>query len=134
MNLRAIAAALLLAAATAAADSSVPAPRPAAPSPGDRERARKLYSEGVQLYDAKKFGAAAEKFERALAAADAPQVLFNIAQARRMNGERKAALVAYRGFLARMPETPDRKAVEQLIADLETANRSDGGAQSSNVH
>ncbi|HZS41174.1 MAG TPA: hypothetical protein VFF06_30300 [Polyangia bacterium] len=125
MSARAIAL-LLLVASPAPADSSVPQKRPGAPSASDREAARRLFTEGVHLYDDGKFGEAAAKLERAMAFADEPAVLFNIAQARRMNGERKAALAAYRAFLTRKPDPPQRKAVEQLIADLETP---DAGAR-----
>jgi hypothetical protein len=128
MNARALALVLLVAAAPrAVADSSVPgtrAPAPA-PSPADRELARRLFMEGVQLYDAQKYGEAALRFERAYAAAPEPVVLFNIGQARRQHGDAALALRAYRGFLRDKPDTPNRQKVEELIAALE---HPDGGA------
>ncbi len=111
---------LLLAAATANADSSVPNTR--APSTAaDRELARRLFTEGVQLYDAARFADAALKFERAYQTLPMHAVLFNIGQARRLNNDPAAAVQAYRAYLRDAPTAPHRAEVEKLIADLDRA-------------
>jgi hypothetical protein len=77
-------------------------PRFEPPSPVDA--AHQLYARGKQLYAEKKFKAAGDEFAAAYAIdPDSKFLLFNIALARRMAGECREAVTAYRTFVATNP-------------------------------
>src|SRR5262249_8931733 len=50
-----------------------------------------------------------------------PELLFNIGQAYRLAGKPQEALAAYRGFLRRVPDAPQRAEVRERISSLEGA-------------
>jgi hypothetical protein len=62
---------------------------------------------------------AASEFEAAHRITKDPLLLFNAAEAHRKAGNAKAALQAYRGYLAGTPNAPDREEVEKTLRALE---------------
>jgi tetratricopeptide (TPR) repeat protein len=84
--------ALLLFAAAAAAQT---------PSSKDRAAARQHFAAGKKLYDAGKYPEAIAEFEQAQQLAPNPKVIFNIAQAYRLMGDKPKAKASYEQYLAR---------------------------------
>ena len=80
---------------------------------------KERFRHGTQFYDLGKYAEAASEYEAAFGLTDRPALLFNIGQAHRLAGNRKAALAAYQGFLRRVPDSPQRAEVEEHIATLE---------------
>jgi tetratricopeptide (TPR) repeat protein len=97
-----------------------PAP-PAADAlpPGGSERVVQLNEEGSALYAAGDYRRAAERFLRAHAVDEDPNLLFNIASCYEALGDIDAALEKYRAFLAAPNADPEgRPRAEQAIARL----------------
>src|SRR5258708_2982105 len=95
---------------------------PARGEPDDREQeARTLYSEGVTHYDLAEYAVAIEKFKAAYALSRAPRLLFDIAQAYRLQGAGNCRNAAqfYRNYLRLQPEAENRAAVERWLHELE---------------
>lgn len=91
------------------------------PPPSDGVQAAKgHFRKGTQLFDIGKYLEAAVEYEEAFKLSDRPGFLFNMAQAYRLGGKPRDALAAYRGFLRRVSESPQRAEAEQHIAALET--------------
>lgn len=84
----------------------------------DAETAREHYQRGSRLFDLQRYIEAAHEFEEAYQAKDDPVLLYNIAQAYRLGGQPQAALGAYRSYLRRKPDAPNRKAVQDRIREL----------------
>lgn len=80
--------------------------------------ARAEYDEGVRLYEAGDYLAAVARFERAFELEADPVYLFNIGQAYRLANDCTKALDAYRRYLERAPDAPNRAAVEGHQQDL----------------
>ena len=85
----------------------------------DAGAARDHYRKGTRLYELNHFAEAAAEYELAYQAKDDPALLFNIGQAYRFDGQNKKALGAYKQYLRKVPEAPNRKDVEEHIAALE---------------
>src|SRR5438045_3672688 len=66
--------------------------------------ARQHYERGTAMFDLGRFAEAAHEYELAFEAKNDPALLFNIGQAYRLDGNYQKALVAYRGFLRRVPD------------------------------
>jgi len=81
--------------------------------------AREHYQKGTRAYDLGHYDEAVKEYEAAYRAKDDPALLFNIAQAYRLSGDNAAAVRAYKSFLRRVPEAPNRGEVEKRIADLQ---------------
>lgn len=81
--------------------------------------AREHYQKGTTLYELGKFHDAAVEYEEAYKAKSDPALLFNIGQAYRLAGEAKPAVTAYRSFLRKLPDAPNRVEVEAHIAKLQ---------------
>jgi len=79
-----------------------------------------LYDRGVAAYDAGAFAEATALFQRAYAASNAPDLLFNIAQAYRKWGRCADALAFYRRYLDEAPNPTNRKEVDERIAEMQT--------------
>lgn len=77
------------------------------------------FDKGTMLYDLGKYGDAAKEFEEAFKNVPDPALLFNIAQAERLAGDLEPAVRAYRGYLRRFPDAPNRPAIENYIATLQ---------------
>jgi hypothetical protein len=118
---RAILAILIAVAAPAAA-------RPPAPDAAARERdARDHYAKGMTHFNLGEFAAAVAEFKLAYAASSAPGLLFNMAQAQRLNREYEAALFSYQTYLRLVPRAPNRKDVEARIVEVEAAVKEEAG-------
>jgi tetratricopeptide (TPR) repeat protein len=105
---------------------AVPGPGHAKPRPQgsskadpDLERAKKLFYQGRQLFDLRRFDQALEKYEAAFEAKALPEFLFNIGQCHRNLDNFDEAIFSFRRFLQLEPETPRREQIEALIAELE---------------
>lgn len=85
----------------------------------DLERAKKLFYQGRQLFDLRRFEQALEKYEAAFEAKAIPEFLFNIGQCHRNLDNFDEAIFSFRRFLQLEPETPRREQIEALIAELE---------------
>ena len=92
---------------------------PAVVHADDARAARKHFEDGSKLYDLGKFAEAAHEYELAYQAKADPALLFNIGQAYRGAGEAQPALNAYKAYLRRVPDAPNRAAVEGYIGKLE---------------
>jgi hypothetical protein len=85
----------------------------------ENKSARWHYEQGTTLYDLGKYREAAREYEEAFRMTQDPSLLFNGGQAWRMAGDHAEALRAYRSFLRRAPQNPNRALVESQIAKLE---------------
>jgi hypothetical protein len=85
--------------------------------------ARRDSEEGLRLFDAGHYPAAIARFEASFARSHAPGLLYNIAQAHRLNGDCSRALVFYLRYLASNPAGTSRTRTEARIADMERCLR-----------
>lgn len=88
------------------------APRPAASaspiSAADKAAARSLFQEAVKAYTEGRYGAARQLFGRAYSTAPMPQVLYNMAMADLMDGDRQDACAHFEQWKAAAQPPPDR--------------------------
>ena len=82
-------------------------------------KARQHFQKGKQLFEAGKFRGAIAQFAAADKLAPAPVLEFNIALCYERLGERGEAVRRYRHYLTRVPDAPNRDAVEQKVEKLE---------------
>jgi tetratricopeptide (TPR) repeat protein len=87
------------------------------------ERARAHYAEGRARFARGDFTGAISEWERADALVPAPLLDFNIALAHEQRGDRAQAVVHYRRYLERDPQTTSRAEVELRIRRLESELR-----------
>ena len=87
-------------------------------SADNRVVAKQHYERGTTLYDLGKYLEAAHEYEAAFDAHSDPALLFNIGQAFRLGGDNASATRAYRSYLRRLPDAPNRAEVERLLASL----------------
>lgn len=73
--------------------------------------------EGTRLYQRGELEAALAAFTAAYEAEPRPELLFQIGQCHRRLGRRDEAVFFFRGYLARLPDAPDRIEVEGLIVE-----------------
>ena len=93
---------------------------PAFAQQSEQEQAREHYKKGLAAYNLGQYSEAAAEFEAAYRLFLDPALLFNIAQAHRMNGELEKALNGYRSFLRTAPPgTRDRAQAEKWRQELE---------------
>jgi len=86
----------------------------------DQEQARDHFKKGLAAYNLGQYAEAATEFQAAYRLYLDPALLFNIAQAYRMNGETEKALNGYRAFLRTAPPgTRDRSQAERWRQELE---------------
>jgi hypothetical protein len=96
-----------------------------AATPEEQERAQKdkdareHYEKGITHYNLGEFDQAIAEFKQAYAISGAPGLLFNIAQAYRLQGDYKQALYFYKTYLRLLPDAVNRADVEQRIAEME---------------
>jgi hypothetical protein len=88
-------------------------------TPAQKQEVREHYDKAVRAYDIQKFGEAIEEYQKTYEISGDPAMLFNVAQAYRLNGQPQEAVFYYRRYLERSPLAPNRADVEQKIADLE---------------
>ena len=70
-------------------------------------------------YELGEFAAAVDEFKLAYARSQAPGLLFNLAQASRLNKDYEQALHFYRAYLRVRPDAANRDDVERRITELE---------------
>jgi tetratricopeptide (TPR) repeat protein len=85
-----------------------------------KDEAKKLFVKAKTEYNAGLYEDAARDFQAAYLAAEGrePALLFNVAQARRMNGQIAEAIMAYKAYLREAPTGPKRKLAEDRIEEL----------------
>jgi tetratricopeptide (TPR) repeat protein len=92
---------------------------------GDEAEARRLYQEGRRHYNIGEYERAIERFKAAYLISQAPLLLYNIAQAYRLEGSERCgeAVQFYQRYLTAVPEAPERRAVERRLVELEPCAR-----------
>jgi hypothetical protein len=89
--------------------------------PIDRAAAKAAFHEGLRAFNLGQWGEAVAAFEKSYKLSGDPALLFNVAQAQRLAGHRKEALIAYKAYLRENPDTPHRELVESKIRELEAS-------------
>jgi tetratricopeptide (TPR) repeat protein len=84
----------------------------------DEKQARALYDRAEKSFDLGKFGDALADYQSAYEAKPLPGFLFNIAQCYRNMGKFERARFFFRRYLALEPHAPNRRRVEELIAEM----------------
>jgi tetratricopeptide (TPR) repeat protein len=94
-----------------------------APRGGDAHaEARGHFERGLELYKLERYQQALDEFERGYALAPRPRFLISIGQCHRRLGALASARVAFRRFLAAVPQDdPDRPRVAEMLREVETA-------------
>ena len=95
------------------------APARAADAADALQEAKDHYDRGMAHYELGEFAAAIDEFKLAYASSQAPGLLFNLAQASRLNKDYEQALHFYRAYLRVRPDAANRDDVEKRIAELE---------------
>jgi tetratricopeptide (TPR) repeat protein len=85
------------------------------------EKAREHYLQGDAYYKLEKYSNALQEYEQAYLAKQDPSFLYNIAQCRRLMGDKADAIKFYRQYLKDAPNAPNRAVAEKHIKDLEVA-------------
>src|SRR5687767_8586172 len=88
----------------------------AAQAPSDQARA--AYERGDALFLAGKYEDALIELTRAYELSKAPELLFNIAQAQRLGGHCREAVVAYETYLQRAPKGRRRADAQGFLKEL----------------
>ena len=109
---------LRLALACALLVAAMSAPALAQPT-GDKKKALELYEKGNTQYNLGRWKQAIELFTQAYEIYNAPEFLFNIAQAHRQDGNCSDALFFYRRYLANKPNATNKAEVDGFIKELE---------------
>ncbi len=94
---------------------------PVAAAAEDPAAARARYKSGTKHFDLGEFKAALEDFKEAFRLKEDPVILYNIGQCYRLLQDNVEAVRAYRSYLRRAPEAPNRVEVEAKIATLQQA-------------
>ncbi|HEY8142190.1 MAG TPA: tetratricopeptide repeat protein [Kofleriaceae bacterium] len=110
-SLRLALACALLVAATSATALAQPT--------GDKKKALDLYDKGNTQYNLGRWKPAIELFTQAYEVYNAPEFLFNIAQAHRQDGNCSEALFFYRRYLANKPNATNKTEVDGFIKELD---------------
>lgn len=85
------------------------------------EDARSLFTRGRTQYALGHFKEAAELFEKAFELKQDPAILYNAAQAHRLAGDKKQALVLYQNYVRLFGEMENHEEVERRIVELKAA-------------
>jgi hypothetical protein len=95
------------------------AARAAELTPQQKLEMKQLYERATRAYDVGKYNEAIEEYQKAYEIGGDPPMLYNIAQAYRLNDQPGEALRFYRRYLQRAPGARNREDVERKIAELE---------------
>jgi tetratricopeptide (TPR) repeat protein len=95
------------------------APAFAQPVPEAESQARAHYQRGITHYDLSEFDAAIAEFKKAYELTKAPALVYNIAQAYRLKGDKPNALSSYKAYLRLDPSAGNRAEVEGHVSSLE---------------
>jgi hypothetical protein len=98
---------------------AAPAARAADLTPAQKQEMKQLYEKATRAYDVGKYNEAIEDYQKAYEIGGDPPMLYNIAQAYRLNDQPAEALRFYRRYLQRAPSARNREDVERKIAELE---------------
>jgi tetratricopeptide (TPR) repeat protein len=85
------------------------------------EDAKSLFTRGRAQYALGHFREAADLFEKAFELKQDPAILYNAAQAHRLAGDKKQALVLYQNYLRLFGEMENAAEVERRITELKAA-------------
>src|SRR5439155_13145172 len=90
----------------------------------DAASAKEHYTKGTKLYDLGKYDEAIKEFEAAYEIKDEPVLLYNIAQAYRLDNKYAEALRFYRSYMRKYTsknkkDAPNKTEVDAKIADME---------------
>jgi tetratricopeptide (TPR) repeat protein len=77
------------------------------------------YEKGQRAYDVGKYADAIDEYAKVYEIGGNPAMLFNIAQAYRLNKQPGEAVRFYKRYLQRAPNAPNKADVEQKISELE---------------
>jgi tetratricopeptide (TPR) repeat protein len=103
---------------------------PVARAEDNKQVAKQAYLEGQRLFELGEYQKALDSFKRAYLAFDDPAFLFNLGQCYRMLDNKVDAVRSYKQFLRKVPDAPNRVAIEKIVADLEAAIEQDRLARS----
>ena len=98
-----------------------------------RHAAQDLYRKGTRDYDLGHYEEAAREYEAAFKLKEEPSLLFDIGQAYRSAGDHVRALAAYRGYLRRFPDAPNRAETERRIHECDAAVQQQATDQAARV-
>ena len=93
--------------------------------------AKTLFTRGRTAYALGRFAEAAELFEKAFELKEDPAILYNAAQAHRLAGDKKKALVLYQNYLRMFGERENAAEVERRIGELKAAIEAEQKANTS---
>jgi tetratricopeptide (TPR) repeat protein len=85
----------------------------------DTSEARRHFQRGMANYNLNEFKQAVIEFQEAYRLHPAPEILFNLAQAYRGDGDREKALALYRSYLREADHPSNRDEVEKRIVELD---------------
>jgi len=88
-------------------------------TPLQKQEMKQHYERATRAYDLQKYGEAIDEYQKAYEIGGDPPMLYNIAQAYRLNDQPAEAIRYYRRYLQRAPEARNRDYVERKVADLE---------------
>lgn len=92
-------------------------------SAAQTERARQLFVEASQHYQAGRLDEALQRFLEAWRAVPGPELAYNVARTYERMGDAPRGVEFYRHYLRLAPEAPERADVERRIAELEAIER-----------
>ncbi len=113
--------AVLVAARAASAQETPPEGEPgteAAPSPEAVEQAKQHYEAGKAFHDVGEYAKAADEYGQAYELVKMPVLLYNIAQVKRLGGEKQSALEYYEKYLAMDPGGPGADNAREMSEEL----------------
>lgn len=87
----------------------------------DIAQAREHFRKGSKAFDLGHYREAVKEYEAAYQLKEDPALLFNIAQAYRLDGDNENALRIYKSFLNRVPDAPNRLDVERRMDEARAA-------------
>ena len=85
----------------------------------DNEVARRHFLKGSELYAGQRYEEALAEFQRAMVAKPLPAFHYNMARCYDRLERYQLAVDAYRSYLAAVPASPERRSIEERIAELE---------------
>jgi hypothetical protein len=88
-------------------------------SPAQKQQMREHYDKATRAYDVQRFAEAVQEYQKVYEIGGDVAMLFNVAQAYRLNGQLEDAVFYYRRYLERSPNAPNRADVEKKIGDLD---------------
>ncbi len=88
-------------------------------TPQQKQEVHQHYDRATRAYDLGKYGEAVDEYQKVYEIDGDPVMLYNIAQAYRLNDQPQDAVHFYRRYLQRSPEARNREDVERKIAAQE---------------